>query len=185
MAEPMSTETTATDTKSTATAHKIPDVPRGFRRIALYKKLWRALPGTHIAGDLLGAQPEEDARGRPYTAIMIHLTAPADVTCFDERGTRNEVAASGEIIAIDASSPCLEKLIALARSSDEYAPTIELHSVEPPAPDNAELDVGDARRFVFFLSETPALRSAVDPVVRAKLAAAQSQLQPNGASAGA
>lgn len=158
--------------------YKIPDPPSGFRRIALYKPRWLARPKTHIAGHLLGVQPEEDEHGKPYTAIMMRLTKPADVVRSDELGTREETAAVDEIIAIDASSsPVMEKLCVLARSGGEqYAPTIELHAVPVAGPNGTTVT-----RFVFFLSETMADRSKVDPVVAAQLARANAAA--NGSAA--
>lgn len=133
---------------------EIPAAPSGFKLIPLYKPVWRGKPGTKVAGHLLGIQPEQALDGSRFTAIMCKVKGIADVTRTDHTGTSNFDAKDGEIIAIDGSEPCMEKLIVLAQSQ-EWAHEIELWAIQ----------TNQGVKKLLFVSEKPASRSEVDPVV--------------------
>lgn len=163
----------ANDKQTSAAPFQMPQVPSGFRLIPMYKPIWRARPGTRVAGYPIGIQPEQTADGKRITAIMCRLTAPAEVTCTDHEGTRDYEAKDGDVIAIDGSDPCMEKVMALAQTQ-EVVFKIELWCVPTKA----------GPKMMLFLEGKATARTEVDPVVIASMKHAQEAANgSNGATA--
>ncbi len=150
------------DAQKNVVPFQMPQAPSGFRLIPMYKPIWRARPGTRVACYPIGIQPEQTADGRRFTAIMCRLTAPAEVTCTDHEGSREYDAKDGDIIAIDGSDPCMEKVMALAQTP-EVVFKIELWCVPTQA----------GPKMMLFLEGKATPRTEVDPVVIASMKHAQ------------
>jgi hypothetical protein len=173
--DPMSKRTKneqASNSKPSAQPFQMPAVPEGFKLIAMYKPIWRERLGSRVAGYPIGIQPEQKADGSRFTAIMCRLTASAEVQCTDHEGSRDFEAREGDIIAIDGSEPCMEKLVALAAGDEVYK--IELWIVPTK--------VGAKK--MLLVEKTPTSRSKVDPVVIAAEKYAAEVAGNNGASSG-
>lgn len=185
------TTTPAPETQTQPPQYRLPPQPRGFRRLALYSKVWRSAAGDWIEGDILGAQPTELADGRECMAIMLQLSAPCTVVVFDEQAKDREEEAvpvqtisptSSSMVAVNVSrSAGLARLLTFAEQPT-YAQRVQIHAV-PHVSDNG----AETIRHLVFLADAPSERSKVDPVEMARLdearrAAAEAAKTTNGAA---
>jgi hypothetical protein len=149
---------------------RLPPIPRGYRRLSLYSRLWRAHPGDCIEGWILGQQPIETPSGLEIHAAMLQITASCSAWEFDEQAEDRLIEAKpvgkitptdSSMVAVDVSdSPALARLLVFA-DQPELAQHVIIWSVPHES--------SHRPRYLVFLAEQPAERAKVDPVEMVKL----------------